>query len=75
MSLGETLVGNTPESHSQHTPKTLQDIYMGIDVWGRGQHGGGGFGSYKALDHIAPESLGLSVALFGQAWSWESEQD
>ncbi len=48
---------------------------MGIDVWGRGQHGGGGFGSYKALDHIAPESLGLSVALFGQAWTWESEQD
>ncbi len=48
---------------------------MGIDVWGRGSHGGGGFGSYKALSHISPESLGLSVALFGQAWTWESEQD
>ena len=48
---------------------------MGIDVWGRGSHGGGGFGSYKALTHISPESLGLSVAIFGQAWSWESEQD
>ena len=48
---------------------------MGVDVWGRGSHGNGGFGSYKAITHIAPESLGLSVALFGQAWTWESEQD
>lgn len=48
---------------------------MGVDVWGRGSHGGGGFGSYKAISHIAPDSLGLSVALFGQAWSWETEQD
>ena len=48
---------------------------MGVDVWGRGSHGGGGFGCYKAISHISPESLGLSVALFGQAWTWESEQD
>ena len=27
---------------------------------------------YKALDHIDPESLGLSVALFGHAWTWET---
>lgn len=56
-------------------PKRLQDIYVGIDVWGRGQHGGGGLGSYRALAHIDPEFLGLSVALFGPAWSWETEQD
>ncbi|KIY71576.1 glycoside hydrolase family 85 protein [Cylindrobasidium torrendii FP15055 ss-10] len=55
--------------------KTLQDIFMGIDCWGRGSHGGGGFGAFRALTHIAPESLGLSVAFFGQAWTWESEQD
>ena len=48
---------------------------MGVDVWGRGSYGGGGFGCYKAITHISPESLGLSVALFGQAWTWESEQD
>jgi len=53
----------------------MKDIYMGVDVWGRGSHGGGGFGCYKAISHISPESLGLSVALFGQAWTWESEQD
>ncbi|KAF9475825.1 glycoside hydrolase family 85 protein [Pholiota conissans] len=74
-SLDASLIGNTPASHSHRTTKTIQDIYMGVDVWGRGSHGGGGFGSYKAITHIAPESLGLSVALFGQAWTWESEQD
>ncbi|THH17582.1 hypothetical protein EW146_g3251 [Bondarzewia mesenterica] len=55
--------------------KTLQHIYTGVDVWGRGSHGGGEFGSYKAMEHIDPASLGMSVALFGQAWTWESEQD
>ncbi|KAF8185185.1 glycoside hydrolase family 85 protein [Pholiota molesta] len=75
LSLDAALIGNTPESYSQRTTKTVQDIYMGVDIWGRGSHGGGGFGSYKAITHIAPESLGLSVALFGQAWTWESEQD
>ncbi|OJT04414.1 Cytosolic endo-beta-N-acetylglucosaminidase 2 [Trametes pubescens] len=58
-----------------HRPKELQDLFIGIDVWGRGSHGGGGFGLYKALSHIDPKSLGLSVALFGHAWTWESEQD
>ncbi|THU86760.1 hypothetical protein K435DRAFT_804846 [Dendrothele bispora CBS 962.96] len=55
--------------------KTLRDIYMGIDVWGRGSHGAGSFGSYRALQHISPSSLGLSVVIFGQAWTWENEQD
>ncbi|PPR04914.1 hypothetical protein CVT24_007158 [Panaeolus cyanescens] len=75
MSLDSTLTENTPESPSKIAPKNLQDIYMGVDVWGRGSHGGGGFGCYKAISHISPNSLGLSVALFGQAWTWESEQD
>ncbi|KAI0915545.1 hypothetical protein AcV5_003735 [Taiwanofungus camphoratus] len=56
-------------------PRTLRDIFIGVDVWGRGQHGGGGFGSYRAIEHIDPEFLGLSVALFGHAWTWETEQD
>lgn len=55
--------------------KTLQDIYTGIDVWGRGCHGGGGLGSYRALEHIDPVSLRLSVALFGPGWTWEKIQD
>ena len=72
LSLDPTLVAS---SNSQRPSKTLQDIWIGVDVWGRGSHGGGGFGSYKAIEHIDPESLGLSVALFGQAWTWESRQD
>ncbi|THU86762.1 hypothetical protein K435DRAFT_867947 [Dendrothele bispora CBS 962.96] len=58
--------------------KTLRDINMGIDVWGRGLHGAGSFRSfrsYRALQHISPSSLGLSVAIFGHAWTWESEHD
>lgn len=55
--------------------KRLNDVFVGVDVWGRGQHGGGGLSSYKAITHIDPEFLGLSVALFGNAWTWESEQD
>ncbi|TFK35083.1 glycoside hydrolase family 85 protein [Crucibulum laeve] len=75
LSLDSVLTGDAPEHQHHVSRKTLQDIYMGVDVWGRGSHGGGGLGCYKAITHIAPESLGLSVALFGQAWTWESEQD
>ena len=75
LSLDDTFTGNTPTSRTQVTSKSMNDIYMGVDVWGRGSHGGGGFGCYKAISHISPETLGLSVALFGHAWTWESEQD
>ncbi|KAF9224571.1 glycoside hydrolase family 85 protein [Gyrodon lividus] len=54
--------------------KTLQSIFTGIDIWGRGQYGGGKFGSYRAITRVDPEFLGLSVALFGPAWTWESEE-
>ena len=62
-------------NESSRDPKQLCDIFVGVDVWGRGQHGGGGMSCYKALTHIDPEFLGLSTALFGHAWTWESEQD
>jgi mannosyl-glycoprotein endo-beta-N-acetylglucosaminidase len=74
MSVDPVLINNTNHS-ALFSAKTLQHIFIGVDVWGRGSHGGGGFGSYKAMTHIEPQSLGLSVALFGQAWTWESEQD
>lgn len=48
---------------------------MGIDVWGRNQYGDGGFGTYRALTQIAPKGLGLSVALFGQGWTWETTEE
>ncbi|KAF9061330.1 glycosyl hydrolase family 85-domain-containing protein [Rhodocollybia butyracea] len=74
LSLDASLTGNA-ESHPHIEVKKLHDIYVGVDVWGRGSHGNGGFGSFKAISHVAPSSLGLSVALFGQAWTWESEED
>ncbi|EFI28323.1 endo-beta-N-acetylglucosaminidase [Coprinopsis cinerea okayama7 len=55
--------------------KSLQDIYAGIDMWGRGSHGGGGFGMYKALEHADPQKLGLSIALLAPGWTWESENE
>ena len=55
--------------------KTLGAVFVGVDVWGRHQYGGGGLNSYRAITHIDPQSLGLSVALFGPGWTWESEQD
>ncbi|KAI5120734.1 hypothetical protein M0805_006440 [Coniferiporia weirii] len=58
----------------QGRTKTLQDIFVGVDVWGRGSHGGGGLGAYRAIEHINPESMGLSLALFGPAWTWESDE-
>ncbi|KZV80878.1 hypothetical protein EXIGLDRAFT_780418 [Exidia glandulosa HHB12029] len=54
------------------TTSTL-DIYTGIDVWGRGTHGGGGFKSHWALDHI--RAAGTSTALFAPAWTWESQEE
>jgi mannosyl-glycoprotein endo-beta-N-acetylglucosaminidase len=54
---------------------THRDIYIGIDVWGRGSRGGGGFRVHKALEQISPDSLGLSVAIFGPGWTWEKRQD
>lgn len=48
------------------------DIYTGIDVWGRGTHGGGGFNVHAALDHV--RDAGTSTALFAPAWTWESRE-
>ncbi|KAG6910189.1 hypothetical protein DXG01_012638 [Tephrocybe rancida] len=75
LTLDPALTGNTASPQPQTSQKSLNDIYMGVDVWGRGSYGGGGFGAYKAIEVIAPESLGLSVAFFGQGWTWESEED
>ncbi|KAJ7755189.1 glycosyl hydrolase family 85-domain-containing protein [Mycena metata] len=61
------------QTASHVAPKALHDIYVGIDVFGRGSHGGGGFGAYKALEHIAP--TGMSTAFFGPGWTWENTQD
>ncbi|KZT23206.1 glycoside hydrolase family 85 protein [Neolentinus lepideus HHB14362 ss-1] len=75
LGLDTSLLESEQSAGTTMVPKSLQSLFIGIDVWGRGSHGNGGFGCYKAINHIDPAYLGLSVALFGQAWTWESEQD
>ncbi|KAF8516116.1 glycosyl hydrolase family 85-domain-containing protein [Hysterangium stoloniferum] len=61
------------------------DVFVGIDVFGRGCFGG--YDITKSLDLIFPESdestvanlpekrnLGLSVAIFAPGWTWEREK-
>ncbi|OXU26644.1 hypothetical protein TSAR_007883 [Trichomalopsis sarcophagae] len=47
----------------------VKDIYVGLDVWGRGCPGGGGFNSAYALGKI--RNQGLSAAIFAPAWTFE----
>ncbi|KAF9164402.1 hypothetical protein DFQ26_001494 [Actinomortierella ambigua] len=47
-----------------------RDVYTGIDIWGRGTFGGGGFYSYKALELIKRE--GTSVAMFAPGYIYEN---
>lgn len=47
------------------------DVYMGIDTFGRGTWGGGGFDVDKALGKIG--RAGVSAALFAPAWTMENK--
>jgi len=47
----------------------VPDIYTGIDCFGRGSLGGGGFGVWEALSLI--REAGTSVALFAPGWTYE----
>ena len=50
-------------------------IYFGIDIFGRGSYGGGGFESWRGLEAICrsrSDEEGLSVALFAPGWTVES---
>ncbi|CAH1795243.1 unnamed protein product [Owenia fusiformis] len=45
------------------------DVYVGVDVFGRGCPGGGGYNTIEALQ--AARQHGLSVAMFAHAWTYE----
>eukprot|EP00731_Ephydatia_muelleri_P031174 Em0022g688a len=47
------------------------DVYVGIDVFGRGCPGGGGYNSHVALDMI--RKADLSAALFAPGWVYETQ--
>lgn len=74
-SLPAALTGANPTSQPEVSKKQINDIFIGIDVWGRGSYGGAGFGGYQALTHISPLTLNLSAAIFAPGWTWETEED
>lgn len=43
--------------------RSREDVYFGLDVWGRGQFGGGGFASWRALDLLHQTSNLLPAPL------------
>ncbi|KAK1320205.1 hypothetical protein QJS10_CPA03g01083 [Acorus calamus] len=48
------------------------DVYMGIDVFGRGTYGGGEWNTHVALDVLKKDDV--SAALFAPGWVYESKQ-
>ena len=47
----------------------LKDVFVGVDVFGRGCFGGGGFNTNKAMEVIRQQNM--SAALFAPSWTWE----
>lgn len=47
-----------------------RDIFVGVDCFGRGCHGGGGWNSHEAF--MYPRQYNLSVALFAPGWIAET---
>lgn len=56
----------------KHGDRNSFTVYYGNDCYGRGTYGGGKYDVYKALDEI--HNYPFSVAIFGQAFTWECEQ-
>ena len=60
--------------HPGHYPAPAlldRKALVGIDVFGRGTYGGGGFDSGEAVKEIVKGSQGQGVALFAPAWTLE----
>lgn len=49
------------------------EVFLGVDVYGRGTYGGGGDSTHTAVAHAM--SHGLSSAVFGPGWVYESTGD
>ncbi|KAK9845515.1 hypothetical protein WJX81_008418 [Elliptochloris bilobata] len=61
----------TPVQAAAHAGERAHDVYMGIDVFGRGSIGGGGLACHVAAR--AARAAGLSAALFAPGWVAEAE--
>eukprot|EP00108_Taenia_solium_P002350 TsM_000812500 transcript=TsM_000812500 gene=TsM_000812500 len=67
------------QNQAMSTDESMR-IFVGVDCFGRGCPGGGGFGTKEALELIIKASelrpdRPLSVALFAPAWSFEKRRD
>ena len=51
-------------------PNRQHDVYVGVDVFGRGCFGGGGWNTYKAMNVIREQKL--SAAIFAPGWIMET---
>ena len=60
-----------PRSVALAGPARARDVYTGIDCFGRGTYGGGGFEGLRAALEVALRA-GTSVALFAPSWTWEN---
>ena len=57
------------ERSRQAAGQRYYDVYVGVDVFGRGCKGGGGFNTIEAVQ--AARTYDLSIALFGPGWAFE----
>ena len=57
------------ERSKQAAGDRFPDVYVGVDVFGRGCKGGGGFNTVEAVRDARERDL--SVAIFGQGWAYE----
>ncbi|PSC72394.1 cytosolic endo-beta-N-acetylglucosaminidase-like [Micractinium conductrix] len=61
----------TPARVAAEAGTRAADMYMGVDCFGRGTFGGGGFGCGSALRACLEQ--GLSAALFATGWPFEGD--
>eukprot|EP01134_Creolimax_fragrantissima_P002242 CFRG2242T1 len=63
-------VSSNARLHDRIAHGRTSDVYVGIDVFGRGCFGGGGFNTHLALEKIS--SFRLSAAIFAPGWVYET---
>jgi mannosyl-glycoprotein endo-beta-N-acetylglucosaminidase len=63
---------NYPKASAEIAGDRKYDVYMGIDVFGRGTYGGGQWTANVALDLL--KSSNVSAAIFAPGWVYETEQ-
>ncbi len=60
----------TPARAAAAAGRRRTEVFLGVDVHGRGTYGGGGDASHVAL--AAAKAAGVSAALFAPAWVYEN---